>query len=139
MFQKSFIILSFLFIIIFPAQSNSDEIKKYDNANIIVLDKLSQNRELIRIPVNSTHHFSKIDLTVNSCFKLNEDIQDFIASVTIGSSNNAKDVIIDRNLIIYAKNVHLGGKSSYPFLNIILIDCDSNNDSLIINKIQTIK
>ena len=141
MHKKSSIILSFVFFfVILPCyQIAAAEIKKYDNANLIIIDKLSQNREEVKIPVNSTHHFSEIILAVNSCFKLNKDIHDFVSSVTIDFSKNISGEVADRNLMIYAKNPHLGERPSYSLLDIILIDCDSNNDGLIMNKIQAIE
>ncbi|MDG2186913.1 MAG: hypothetical protein P8K09_01420 [Hyphomicrobiales bacterium] len=108
-------------------------IKKYINAELLVFNKLTQERIILKIPTKSSRYYRNLNIHVNSCFKMMDDDQDFISNISL------EFIYMDRiekseNIALYTRKQFFNTETKDPSYEFKLLRCN-NKDDLIINDI----
>ena len=132
--MRAYLFILFVFLFIYHSDSVNSQImiKKYINAELLVFNKLTKERSILKIPAKSSITYKNFNIKVNSCFKIMDKDQDFVTNITlehiyedrIEESENIVLYLIQRNLNIAPENQY------YEFK---LLRCDDEKDIIVNN------
>lgn len=132
--MRAYLFILFLFIFIYQSDSVNSQImiKKYINAELLVFNKLTKERSILKIPAKSSITYKNFNIKVNSCFKIMDKDQDFVTNITL--EHIYEDRIEEsENIVLYLiqRNLNIGPEN--PYYEFKLLRCDDEKDIIVNN------